>query len=105
MFTRTSLEILNRASRGQLPRTIDPTTTDVDLKAFNELYRAGLIEAVDISADFVAYLEPEITFRGRQLLQQESHAHRPWWANFDRRLAVGGFVFTILGIAVSFFGK
>ena len=47
MLTKSTLAVLSRAADEGLPRTIDEADPRVDLAAFRELYRAGLIEAID----------------------------------------------------------
>lgn len=66
----TSISILNLAAKCQLPRTIDGRTS-IDLRAFKELYKAGLVEAINASAaDGDCYLDPAITTAGRKYLSR-----------------------------------
>ena len=102
MLTKSSLEVLRRAADGRLPRSVDEQTEDIDLAAFRELYRAGLIAAIDASADCGdAYLEPRITPLGREALRREVAAKEPWWSAFDRRVAIVGLVVAVLGLAAT----
>jgi hypothetical protein len=102
MLTKTALEILKRAAQGTLPRNIDQQTAGIDLSAFKELYRARYIEAIDASADCGdSFLEPKITANGREALRQAEAAARPWWASFDRRIAVVSLAATVLGLAAA----
>ena len=102
MLTKAMLELLHRAALGQLPRSIDQYTPGVDLQAFKGLHRAGLIEAVDASADCGdTYLEPVIALRGHEVLEHQASTVRPWWASFDRRVTIVGLLVAVLGLAVS----
>lgn len=100
MLTKEMLEILRRASLGQLPRSIDQHTPGVNLQAFKELRCDGLVDAIDASADGEdAYLEPTITLRGREMLERKARAARPWWTSFDRRATVTSLVVAVLSLA------
>lgn len=51
MLTKSMLHILNLALQGQLPRVVEDKTDGIDIAAFKELWAAGMISAVDASAD------------------------------------------------------
>jgi hypothetical protein len=100
MLTKPMTEILTRAALGKLPEFVDEHTAGIDLQAFKELYRGGLIAAVDASGDCGdGYLEPSITLLGRRVLEGESTAAIPWWASFDRRTAIVGLLVAVLSLA------
>ncbi|MBX3642183.1 MAG: hypothetical protein KF720_03830 [Rubrivivax sp.] len=99
MLTKSTLAVLSRAADEGLPRTIDEADPRVDLAAFRELYRAGLIEAIDASGDRDVYLEATITLKGREVLRSELAARQPWWAAFDRRVAVVALIVAVLSLA------
>lgn len=78
MLTKSMLHILNLALQGQLPRLVDDETDGIDMGAFKELWGAGMISAVDASADSGnAFLHPSITFYGRILLENYSETDSP----------------------------
>jgi len=63
-------ETLRLAAEGALPRVIDDKTPEL-LSAIRQLYREGLIHAINASADAgECYLEPEITLAGLQYLKK-----------------------------------
>lgn len=68
MLTKPMLRILQLASLGQLPQCVDHDTPGINLRTFKELYRAGLIDAANVSADCGgAYLEAVLIFFGRAM--------------------------------------
>lgn len=95
------IEILKLADLGQLPRAVDRNTT-IDLGAFKELYKSGLVEAKDASADDgECYLEPALTTAGREYLRMHVEARSPWWKSFDKRVDVLNLVVAVLGLGLA----
>lgn len=78
MLTKSMLHILNLALQGQLPRLVEDETDGIDMAAFKELWGAGMISAVNASADSGdAFLHPSITFLGRIHLEKVSETASP----------------------------
>jgi len=66
----TSISIFKLATKCQLPRTVDGSTS-INLRVFKELYKARLVEAIDVSDDEGdCYLDPAITTAGREHLSR-----------------------------------
>ena len=60
------------------------------------------VQRLDASADCGhTQLQPAITLRGREVLEHHANATRPWWASFDRRVAIVGLLVAVLGLAAS----
>ena len=84
MLTTTAIEILKRAVARQLPKSIDKTSPNVDLRAFKELLQGRLVQAIDASADdWDCYLEPAITLSGREQLSLHAYASRRKSSNLE----------------------
>jgi len=63
-------KILERAAASKLPARIDGDSR-VSLTAFRELYEQGLVDGADASdKDGDEFLEPRITLRGREYLNE-----------------------------------
>src|SRR5690606_28532470 len=61
-------KILELAAKDELPNRID-SDSELSVKAFSELYEQGLVDGADAtSMDGPQYLEPRITMRGREYL-------------------------------------
>lgn len=72
MLSSVHLEILHRVADGALPAAID-AQSGVDLVAFVQLWRAGLLDAIDASAgDGDCFLHPTITLAGLRHLAEQS---------------------------------
>ena len=93
--------ILRRAAKGRLPDPVDENS-GIDMDLFEELYNAGLVQAIDAcSDDGRCYMEPKITLAGRAALASSVGQSEPWWCSFDRRIAVWGLVLAVVGIVVA----
>lgn len=65
------IAILKSVECGDLPDKID-SNSDIDINLFKELYDADLVDAIDsTSFDGPAYLNPKITFTGREYLKNQ----------------------------------
>ena len=94
------IEILSRAASGSLPKVIDKNC-EIDIEAFKELYKSGLMLAFNASAgNGECYLEPKISTAGRECLESFNEKNKPWWENIDRRFKVIALVISLLAIVV-----
>jgi|TARA_R100000322_G_scaffold63279_1_gene39790 hypothetical protein len=97
---KDSTKILRLAASGKLPDLVNESS-GIDMDVFEELYHAGLLTGADACSDGGrCYLEPKITFAGREKLKQDQQESAPWWRSFDRRLLVLGIVVALIGVAV-----
>ncbi len=66
-------KILKLAIQGKLPKNMsEDNFPDIDI--FVELYQSGFIDAIDASSlDGKAYLNPKITFKGREYYDGLEH--------------------------------
>ncbi|AMC35359.1 hypothetical protein [Janthinobacterium sp. B9-8] len=94
------IKILNRAASGNLPKAIDKNC-EIDIEAFKELYKSGLMVAINASADDgECYLEPKISTAGREYLERTNEKNQPWWKSIDRRFYVLTIFIALLAIAI-----
>ncbi|MCW8925690.1 MAG: hypothetical protein OQJ84_05480 [Xanthomonadales bacterium] len=84
--------ILRQLLNEELSRDVDESSVDMDI--FEELIDAGFISAINVcSDDGRGYLEPKITFNGRQYLQE--HSPREISAK-ERLFTVGKLLYGVL---------
>lgn len=99
----TQIEILSRAAAGNLPKAIDENC-EINIDVFKELYKAGLMTAINASADDgECYLEPKISTAGREYLERANEKNQPWWKSIDRRFSVLALVIALVGIVVTLY--
>ncbi|WP_375055850.1 hypothetical protein [Zobellella sp. DQSA1] len=80
MLTQEHAKILQALEDGQFAKGVDESVRDINMDAFEELYRAKMLEAVDAGADDgCCYLNPKITNSGRQALADYREQKKSWW--------------------------
>lgn len=80
MLTQEHAKVLQALEDGQFATGVDESVREINMDAFEELYRANMLEAVDAGADDGrCYLSPKITISGRQALTDYHELKKGWW--------------------------
>lgn len=70
-YLKEHREILEKAIADQLPEEIN-RHSEIAVAIFHELYEEGFVAGIDVSSsnEGIAYLEPRITVKGREYLNE-----------------------------------
>ncbi|MFH7586887.1 hypothetical protein [Oceanimonas smirnovii] len=84
MLTQEYAKILQALEDGQFANGVDESVHDVNMDAFEELWRVNMIKAIDAgSMDGRCYLSPKITISGRQALVDYHEQKKGWWLKLN----------------------